>query len=361
MKLPTPRGQRSTALLQTLSTDCSAEATTDLRSEISAAGPVADPLTDDDLQLALLVLYELHYRGIEGVDDRWEWHPGLLEVRGILEHGFEQALREATRMHWDPAALPSPARPSSNGDLSPEAVTQLLLDLTAPSAKPGLASYLSRRASAEQYRELLIHRSIYHLKEADPHSWAIPRLSGAVKAALVEIQADEYGGGRAEWMHAALFARSMTALGLSPRYGHYVDQVPAVTLTSVNAMSLFGLHRRWRGALVGHLAAFEMTSTRPNRLYALGLRRLGHGDAAAYFDEHVEADAVHEQIALRDLAAGLVRQEPELAGDVVFGAAAALALDEAAAEHLLTHWSAGRSALRGPAAAARAEPAMLPG
>ena len=45
-------------------------------------------------------------------------------------------------------------------------------------------------------------------------------------------------------------------------------------------MSLFGLHRRRRGAIVGHLALFEMTSSVPNRRYADGLRRLGFGDDA---------------------------------------------------------------------------------
>jgi hypothetical protein len=29
-------------------------------------------------------------------------------------------------------------------------------------------------------------------------------------------------------------------------------------------MSLFGLHRRWTPALLGHLAALEMTSSLPN-------------------------------------------------------------------------------------------------
>jgi hypothetical protein len=227
-----------------------------------------------------------------------------------------------------------------------EAVMASLLDMTAPTSNPGLATYLARHADTDQYREILKHRSIYHLKEADPHTWGIPRLSGDVKAALVEIQTDEYGSGRPEWVHASLFAGSMSALGLQTRYGHYLDQVPATTLATANAMSLFGLHRRLRGALVGHLAAFEMTSTLPNRLYAQGLRRLGHESAATYFDEHVEADAVHEQIALRDLAGGLVRQEPDLAADVLFGAAAALTLDETAAEHLLGSWKAGRTSLR---------------
>ena len=80
-------------------------------------------------------------------------------------------------------------------------------------------------------------------------------------------------------------------------------------------MSLCGLHRRLRGAIVGHLALFEMTSSIPNRRYADGLRRLGLDDAPrrAFFDEHVEADAVHEEVAAVDLAGGLARQEPELA------------------------------------------------
>jgi hypothetical protein len=54
-----------------------------------------------------------------------------------------------------------------------------------------------------------------------------------------------------------------------------VPAVPAVTLAVSNLMSLFALHRRWTGALLGHLAALEMTSTGPNRLYSAGARRLG--------------------------------------------------------------------------------------
>jgi hypothetical protein len=332
MKLPASRGPRSSEILKVLTSDWTSDPPAGLMPAVLDAGVVSNPLTDEDLQLALLVLYELHYRGIEGVDDRWEWNPTLIGVRSLLEDQFERALREATRTDCNPG---------------PDGVVGALLDMTSPSGKPGLSSYLARHATEDQYRELLIHRSIYHLKEADPHTWGIPRLSGEVKAALVEIQADEYGTGRPEWVHAALFAQSMRALNLQTRYGHYLDQVPGALLAVSNAMSLFGLHRRLRGALVGHLTAFEMTSTLPNRLYAQGLRRLGYGDAAAaYFDEHVEADAVHEQIALRDLADGLVRQEPHLGPDVLFGAAAALALDEAAAEYLLDKWQVGRSSLR---------------
>ena len=102
---------------------------------------------------------------------------------------------------------------------------------------------------------------------------------------------------------------------------------PASTLATVNLMSLCGLHRRLRGAIVGHLALFEMTSSIPNRRYATALRRLGFDDPAAtdFFDEHVEADAVHEAVAAVDLAGGLARLEPALARDILWGASALVA------------------------------------
>jgi hypothetical protein len=189
---------------------------------------------------------------------------------------------------------------------------------------------------------------VYHLKEGDPHTFAVPRLSGRTKAAMVEIQADEYGGGAPDRMHSELFAGMMRDLGLDSGYGALWNAAPAVAFASVNTMSLFGLHRRWRGAALGHLACVEMTSSEPSRRYSAGLHRLGFDDRTTlFYDEHVEADAVHEQIAAVDMCGSLVAEEPGLAADVLFGAAAALAMDGFAAGHLLGCWEAGRSALRG--------------
>ena len=293
-----------------------------------------DVVRDDDVQLALFCLYELHHAGLEGVDDDREWDPRLIAVRGILERAFEAALRERI-------AVPERPEPTSAG------VAAALFALTSADSGPSLSRFVARKASAEQLREFLVQRSIYTLGEADPHSWAIPRLRGRAKAALVEIQADEYGGGRPERVHATIFGATLRGVGLDDRYGAYLDDVPAITLASSNAMSLFGLHRRLRGAIVGHLAAFEMTSSVPSRLYASGIRRLGFGDDVAwYYDEHVEADAVHEQIAAHDLAGGLVESEPELLDDVLFGAAACLEVEGWVGAHVLASWQAGRSSLR---------------
>ena len=299
------------------------------------ADRTADSLTDDDLQLTLYLLYELHYRGLAGVDDRWEWQPDLVSTAAALELGIEAALRRLVEPAL-PGSLPSPKE-------VPAALARLVADDPAPS----LSSYLSRRGTRSQYSEFLMHRSIYHLREADPHSWAIPRLSGPPKCALVEIQSDEYGGGRPDWMHASLFAASMRGLGLRDDYGHFASAVPAVTLAWANTMTMFGLHRRLRGAVVGHLAALEMTSSLPNRRYGSGLRRLGFGpEVTRFFDEHIEADAVHEQIAAHDLAGALAVREPDLVEDILFGAAAALATDGMVASHLLDAWADGRSSMR---------------
>jgi hypothetical protein len=164
---------------------------------------------------------------------------------------------------------------------------------------------------------------------------------------MVEIQADEYGGGSAQRMHSELFAGLMRDLGLDATYGALWNEAPAAAFASVNTMSLFGLHRRWRGAALGHLACVEMTSSEPSRRYSAGLRRLGFDErTTVFYDEHVEADAVHEQIASVDMCGSLVTEEPDLLPDVLFGAACSLALDGVTARELLGAWEAGRSALR---------------
>jgi Iron-containing redox enzyme len=294
----------------------------------------ASVLEDGDAQLALTLAYELHYRGWADVDERWEWEPELLTVVSRLEARMLADLQDLVTARFGTVTA------------QPAAVPAVLEQLIGTDLGPSLSSHLARNATQEQYAEFLMHRSVYHLKEADPHSFGIPRLGGTPKAALVEVQADEYGGGRPEWVHAALFADTMRRLGLDDSYGAYVDSVPAVTLAWANAMTLFGLHRRHRGMLVGHLAALEMTSSLPNRRYGDGLRRLGHdADVTRFFDEHVEADAVHEQIACHDLAAGLAQLEPHLANDIVFGAAAALVTDALVCDHLLSSWARGESSL----------------
>ncbi|MGI8333778.1 iron-containing redox enzyme family protein [Actinomadura scrupuli] len=317
--LPAPRGPLSAAVLAALSQSPPAK----VFPPVAAA---ADPL-GEDLQLALYTCYELHYRGFDGVDPDWEWEPELLRLRAAMERGFLAAVR---------------SRIDGGADVT-SALDELLVEHVDAR---GVSHHLRDTGTWWQLREYVAHRSIYHLKEADPHAWVIPRLQGQAKASLVAVEFDEFGGGRGERMHARLFADLMEGVGLDPAYGRYLDVVPAVMLATVNLMSLFGLHRGLRGALVGHFAAAEITTAPSAQRMARGLDRLGAGPRCTeFFTEHIEADAVHEQIMRRDVIGDLLSREPGLAADVVLGVQATELLEARLGDHLLDHWRSGRSSL----------------
>ena len=319
--LPSPRGPISEFVIDQLGRDP--------HDDPAWCGLSVAGAEEDDLQLALYCCYELHYRGFAGVSEAWEWNTGLLGLRSRLEQAWLEQL-------LDLVGPPAPVRD----------VKAALRAVVDGGRGPSLSGYMAESGTLEQFREFAVHRSAYQLKEADPHSWAIPRLDGTAKAALVSIQVGEYGDGCADAMHCVLFAQTMESLGLDSTYGAYLDVIPGVTLATVNLISFFALHRRWRGALLGHLAVFEMASVAPMGRYSHALQRLGLGrGATAFYDVHVEADAVHEVIALHQLAAGFAAAEPGRAGDLLFGARAVMAIEERFARHLLDSWAHDRSSL----------------
>jgi hypothetical protein len=67
-----------------------------------------------------------------------------------------------------------------------------------------------------------------------------------------------------------------------------------------------------------------------------------------FYREHVEADAVHEQVVRVDVVGDMVTREPHLERDVVFGIRAKDLLEERLGAHLMECWTDGRSSLRRP-------------
>ncbi|MGH3361532.1 MAG: iron-containing redox enzyme family protein [Nocardioides sp.] len=312
MLIPKPRGAFSEALFAAMRG----------RPDEDLSLPPAVPDGEEDAAIALWTLHELHYRGFDDADDALEWDPALLAVRHGLEVDLEARLR-ARRTD------PVPEGP----------FVDAFFGYVAGHDGPSLAQHVQRDAQEAQVLDLLRLRSVYHLKESDPTTWAVPRLPTEAKAALMELQYDEYGVGDPNRLHAHLFARGLEACGLRSEYGAYVDEVPLQILEQNNAMSLFGLHRRLRGAALGHLAAFEVSSSQPSRRMTQGLERLGFApEMVDYYAEHAEADAVHEHLAVRNVCGGLLRAEPELTADVWFGAFTCLDLEARVAARLLDQW-----------------------
>ena len=311
MDLPTPRGTLTETLFSALRSG-------DDFFAVLTARPDATP---DDAALALWVLHQLHYRDLTGVPDDLEWDPQLLQLRGLLERDLEQRLRERFT--------------------APEGLSFVddFFDWVASHDGASIAAHVHRDATREQVLELTRVRSIYHLMESDPTAWVLPRLGVRAKAALMELLYDEYGAGDPNRLHHHLWARGMEASGLDASYGAYIDEVPLEILEQNNAQSLFGLQRRLRGAALGHLAAFEATSSLPSLRMVQGLQRLGFPqELVDYYAEHVEADAVHEQLAVHVIGGGLLAEEPELEDDLWFGAFTALDLEDRFARSVLAHW-----------------------
>lgn len=308
--LPRPRGELSAATIDALRGDLPWDRL-----------PAVRASSDEDGLLTAWIAHELHHRGLPQFQDA-EWTPELLTVRMRVERELEARLRER-----------------AEGRLPVASDADTLLDFVRDHAGPSLASVVQKTATAAQVRELLWYRSIYHLKEADPTAWTVPRLPGPAKAALAELQYDEYGAGKPERLHSRLFIEGLRACGIDSRENAAIDDVPPQILEMNVTLTMFGLQRRLRGASVGHLVAFEASSSGPSRKWARGLRRLGFPEEmAAYYDEHVEADAVHEQTAARFIAGALLEAEPHLAEDVAFGVFTCLDLEDRFAEHMLATW-----------------------
>jgi hypothetical protein len=317
-RLPQARGPLSEELLGAL------RAHSDDFLGVLATAPTA---TGEDAALTLWVLHELHYRGFAEVDDHLEWDPQLIRVRNELERDLEGRLR---------------ARFSRPDGLS---FVDDVFDWMDDQHHVSLARHVHRDADRDQVLELLRARSFYHLKESDPVSWLVPRLGVPAKAALMELQYDEYGDGDPNRLHHHLFALGMQACGLEPAYDAHYDAVPLEALEQNNALTMFGLRRRLRGAALGHLAAFEASSSVPSRRMAQGLERLGFPDQmVAYYLEHVEADAVHEQLAVRTICAALLAEEPGLEDELWFGAFTCLDLEDRFARAMLARWGVGEVA-----------------
>ncbi|MFD8495417.1 iron-containing redox enzyme family protein [Amycolatopsis sp. NPDC059657] len=307
--LPRGRGPISRSILSAYATGQRGDV---FRTERVAA---ADPL-GEDVQLALHLCYELHYQGLQDVDAEWEWDPDLLHIRGMLERLFLKKLRECV----------------AGGD----DVTAVLL------VEPvGVVSrHLLDHGEWWQMREYFVHQSIYHHKETDPHAWVIPRLRGTVKAAMVAVQFDQFGAGHPDQARTRRYADLMTSARLSSGYLAYLDEVPACMLATVNMMSMFGLHGRFRGALIGHFAAAEATTASSALRLVQALQRWESSPECSLF-------FTTPQQPMRDTVIGdLLAREPGLAGDLVFGVQATELLERRFADHVLGCWRAGRTSLR---------------
>jgi len=101
--------------------------------------------------------------------------------------------------------------------------------------------------------------------------------------------------------------------------------------------------------VIGHFASTEITSSPGSRRLAEALERMGAPAACIqFYREHVEADAVHEQVVRTDVVGDLVAREPHVDRDVVFGIRARDVVENRLAERMMSSWTAGHTSLPRP-------------
>ncbi|RDH12355.1 iron-containing redox enzyme family protein [Tsukamurella pulmonis] len=329
-RLPVPRGPLSQWAIRALETGAP-----DPRPQM--AGHIRDEGATDvwgeDAQLALFVCQEMHYRGWGGVDPALEWHPAIIAARVALEDALLTAVEREVE-------------PITDGATASGALAALARDSVYAG---GAVERLGAAADAARFRDYFAARSIYHLKEADPHAWAIPRLGPMCKAPFVAVAFDEYGAGHGRNVHQCLYADLLDAMGMASGYLEHLDRVPAAAIAPVTLMSALGLRRARLGAAIGHFAATEVASPPGSARMVAALERIGAPDAAVrFYREHVEADAVHELVMRHDVVGGLVTDDPGAERDVLWGIAAWRLVEDRLDDALLAAWRSGKTLVRDP-------------
>lgn len=295
-----------------------------------APAPVSIERDDDpfehDLQLALYVLNEFHYAGWAGVDDRLEWQPDVTALRLSLGGEFHRRLESAV---------------GEASDVDPVEEARRLLSIEGPS----MSAYLRDHGTVDDVRESMTLRSPYQSKEADPHTFALPRFGGATKRVFTEIQAGEYGVGHRR-SHAELFADALDGLGLDPTPNAHLDSCGGASLATSNVVTLGAMQRHLRGIVLGQLSLFEMDSVIPNQAMVECCDRLGlDSTVRPFFHIHVLADAEHQEMVESAFLCDYPRIEPDQVHNVIVGMRAQSLIDHTIARSVVPSWSSGRSAV----------------
>jgi hypothetical protein len=251
----------------------------DLAAATATLDPGSDVLTDDDVQGSLRRLYDLAEAApgaIESVTGLRELPP-LVRARAALESAVEFELRVRTAHH---VAVACERR---------QPLVETLLHLVGEMHGPALASYLERHAP----RHAVEHHHTLSLVQTRGHT--------EVRAQVV---------------------------------------VPGHALVTDNVATMLRLHPRLRPTSAGFEAARAVTATRTQPRLAAAARRVGLVPLPVT-PEHAP-DALDEASALRAALGGLLAGEadeaPDVAADVLLGAASYLYLVAVHESRMLSHW-----------------------
>jgi hypothetical protein len=210
-----------------------------------------------------------------------------------------------------------------------------------------MGAYLRETATLEQMKEIVAQRSLFFLKEPDPWAMVIPSLHGPAKAGLLDVLLDEYGWGRHDHMHSTVYEVLMERLGLDTTYDAYRDRTAWQFLAGLDYQGMLARHRRLCRRMYGYIYLVEADSPRSMVNYLAAWERLGidDPDVRKFYELHVTADEGHQQVALEEVIAPVVRAEPEAAPEIARGVLEGHVVHALFSHHLVRSFTAGVSSL----------------
>jgi hypothetical protein len=295
-----------------------------------------DDGASDQAHRALYALYAQNAWSPVGAERSNQHDLALQAVLLELEGGFERWLGRH--------ALPE--EPPRDVDAFCAWLRDLALEreVVPPS---GMGPYLRESATLEQLKEIVAQRSLFFLKEPDPWAMVIPSLHGVAKAGLLDVLLDEYGWGRHDHMHSTVYEVLMERLGLETGYDAYRERTAWQFLAGLNYQGLLARHRRLCRRMYGYIYLVEADSPRSMANYLAAWERLGIDDPGVrrFYELHVTADEGHQQVALEEMIAPVVRAEPEAAAEIARGVLEGHVVHALFSHHLVRSFRAGTSSL----------------
>jgi pyrroloquinoline quinone (PQQ) biosynthesis protein C len=291
----------------------------------------------------LFALYELHYLPGGAAHEDAQFDPAWTQVRLTLERAWVASLER--QLEIASRTIPAGASPFA-------AWAGRVVETGGGLPQVALGRYLAEEATLDQVREIVVHRSIFFLREPDPWAMVVPTLRGAVKAAYLDLLLDEYGWGRHEAMHSTSYARLMTALDLVPDHRRHLDRVAWEYLAVWNLMNLLGVNRAHSRKMLGYVYSVEARSPANMGHYLAGLRRLGVDapDVLEFFQIHQSADQEHRETALSRVIEPAVAEDPEARLEVARGLLYGLATSHRFTAMVFKRFCLGQSTLQPPGA-----------
>jgi len=181
------------------------------------------------------------------------------------------------------------------------------------------SSFLADHANAADFKFFMAQETSLDPRFDDILALMQVGTSGAQKMELAGNYWDEMGNGESGDVHTAMFAKTLSSLGIDDDY--LATNMLLEARISGNLSAALALSRRHYYKAAGFFAVTEYLVPRRFKQLTKGWRRAGLPEAGIrYHDLHIGIDAVHASGWFKNVVARLVDADPRAGREIALGA-----------------------------------------